>query len=221
MGLAVSLRQAGDTTIIDLAGDLVLPECENLHGEIKELLQTGTRRVSVNLKDVQGIDEHGLGTLSACHVSVLREFSTLSLLSPTPEVREAIQRTHLERVVEIYDTEEDLLARADRHPTNPVRTEGLYLVTQLRQVVCMLLWVFLALDLLVLWMQLSHPAGLDKLNWLVQLEGLLLSPIRVISDQPAPIFFYLIALLFVGTVLLIFLDSHLHWLRRLIEGKSH
>lgn len=101
MALDVSLRQTGDTTIIDLAGDLVWPECGNLHDVVKELLQTGIRRVAVNLKNVQRIEEHGLGTLSACHVSVLREFSTLSLLSPTPEDREAIQRTHLERVVEV------------------------------------------------------------------------------------------------------------------------
>jgi len=221
MGLDVSLRQAGDTTIIDLAGDLVLPECEKLHGQVKALLQTGTRRVSINLKNVQRIDEHGLGTLSACHVSVLREFSTLSLLSSTPEVRAAIGRTHLERVVGIFDTEEDLLAASDQRVTDPVRTEGLYLVAQVRQVVCFSLWLFLALVLAVLWMQLSHPALLDKLTWLVLLEGLLLSPIRAISDQPAPVLFYLMVLLLVGTVLLISLDSHLHWLRRLIEGKKH
>ena len=220
MGLDVSLRQAGETTILDLAGDLVLPECRSLHGEIKRLLQIGARKVSVNLKNVQRIDEHGLGTLSSCHVSVLREFSTLSLFSPTPEVREAIQGTHLGRVLEIYDTEEDLLASSNKPLTNPLRTEGLYLVTQVRQVGCFALWAFLVLTLAVLWMQLSYPGLLDKLTWLVLLEGLLLSPIREISDQPALVFFYLIVLLFVGTALLIAFDSRLHWLRRLIEGRN-
>lgn len=114
-----------------------------------------------------------------------------------------------------------MLASSDTRSPNPVQTEGVYLVIQVRQVVCAALWVFLALVLLVLWMQLSHPAVLDKLAWLVLLEGLLLSPLRAISNQPALVFFYLIALFFVGTVLLIAFDSRLHWLRRLIEDKNH
>jgi hypothetical protein len=76
MGLQVSLREAGEVTIIDLAGDLVFPDCAELHLEVKKLLQAGTRRVALNLEKVEGVDQHGLGTLSACFVSVLRESTT-------------------------------------------------------------------------------------------------------------------------------------------------
>jgi anti-anti-sigma factor len=220
MDLSVSLRQAGDATIVDLTGDLVSPECRSLHGEIKQLLQSGARQLAVNLKNVQRIDEHGLGTLSSCHVSVLREFSTLSLLSPTPEVRGALQGTHLERVLEIYDTEEELLARLHKRATDPARTEGLYLVAQARQVMCVALWGFLGLVLVVLWMQLSHPGMLRRLTWLVQLERFLLGPIHAFSHDAAAVFFYLLSLLFVGGVLLIIFDSRLHRLRSLIEGRN-
>lgn len=220
MGLEVSLREVGDTTIIDLAGDLVGPESGDLHSLVKELLQTGKHRLSVNLKKVQRIDEHGLGRLSACHVSALRESSRLNLLSPTSEVREALQRTRLERFIEIYDTEEDLLAGSVSRSRNPVRTARVYVLLLTRGVTCAVLWVFLALVLVVLWMQVSHPAVLDRLAWLVLFEGLLLSPIRAISDQPTPVFFYLILLYFGGMLLLIFIDSHLYWLRRVIEGKT-
>jgi anti-sigma B factor antagonist len=211
MGLQVSLREAGEVTIIDLAGDLVFPDCAELHLEVKKLLQAGTRRVALNLEKVEGVDQHGLGTLSACFVSVLREFATLSLLNPSQEVRDALKKIRLEKVVTVYDSEEDLLRNLEQDQR---QQEGFSLLDQLRQVVCAALWAFMALVLIVLWMQLSHPAALDRMAALVELEALVLDPLGELSGDPASVLFYLIFLVFLASALLIYLDSHLHWLRR-------
>jgi anti-anti-sigma factor len=217
MSLEISLREAGQGTIIDLAGDLVLPECEELHREVKKLLQGGTRRVCINLEEVGSVDQQGLGTLSACYVSVLREFATLSLLGPSEDVRDTIRRIRLEQVVTIYDTEEDFIQAAGPSGLKPLQREGLHFAQQLQQILCGVVWVFLAMVLVVLWMQFSHPAVLDRLTLLVLLEELVLSPVADIADQAAPVVFYLIFLLFLGSAVLLLFDSRFHRLRRLLK----
>jgi len=217
MGLNISLREGAQATIIDLEGDLVLPECGELHAEVKKLLQDGTRRVGVNLEKVTGVDQHGLGTLSSCYVSVLREFATLSLLAPSEEALLAIKRIRLEQVVAVHTSEEDFLKSLDQGTLHPVEREGLYFVRQLQQIACGVVWVFLGLVVLVLWMQFSHPGVLDRMTWLGLLEEMVLGPVTAISDERAPVLFYLVFLIFAGSAVLLLFDSRLQRLRRLLK----
>lgn len=217
MALNISLREGAQASIIDVEGDLVLPECRELHLEVKKVLQTGTRRVGLNLEKVTGIDQHGLGTLSSCYVSVLREFAKLSVLRPSAEVFEAIKRIRLEQVVTVYDTEEEFLKVPDQVVLNPVEREGLHFVQQLQQIACGVVWVFLGLVVLVLWMQFPHPGVLNRMTWLELLGDLVLSPVTAVSNELAPILFYLFLLLFMGSLVLLLFDSRLDRLRRLLK----
>jgi hypothetical protein len=84
MALQMALRETRDVTILDVAGDLVAPDCSTL-----------TSRV---------------GSLAASFISAQRQEGALKLCSPNDVVYQSLQDTLIDRVIEVYFREEDALA---------------------------------------------------------------------------------------------------------------
>lgn len=110
MALQVALREKRDVTILDVAGDLVAPDCSALTNRVKELLATGKTKIALNLKDVRRADSLGLGSLAASFISAQRQDGALKLCSPNDVVYQSLQDTLIDRVIEVYFQEEDALA---------------------------------------------------------------------------------------------------------------
>jgi anti-sigma B factor antagonist len=98
-------------TILDLTGDIDLANSPMLRkallGEIKE---KKTPKVFLNLKGVRYIDSSGIATLVE-GLKASRETGTrLILYGLSTSVREVMQLSRLQKLFEIYDTEEQALA---------------------------------------------------------------------------------------------------------------
>jgi len=113
MALQITEREKRDIVILDLAGDLVSPDCGTLTGRVKELLASGKKKILLNLKDVARTDSLGLGSLAASYVSAQRQEAVVKLFSPNDRVGEAIQATRLDYVIDTYSREKDALASFD------------------------------------------------------------------------------------------------------------
>jgi anti-sigma B factor antagonist len=102
----INVRHVGDVTILDLAGTLegsranfilrVAVECQ---------LQQGNKKILLNLKDVQNVDEIGLYELTSSDLIVMKEEGKLKLLNLTAKVEDLLTITKLLKVFDVYNNE--------------------------------------------------------------------------------------------------------------------
>jgi anti-sigma B factor antagonist len=111
--LEYKIRQAGDVTILDLAGRISVGEAlafgpgsgTVLGDVIRELANKGHRKILLNLRDVKYIDSSGMGDVVRSFTSLRRQGGDLKLFGPTLPVLEVLRITNLHKVLEIKDDE--------------------------------------------------------------------------------------------------------------------
>src|SRR6516164_9621801 len=107
----ISARQLAAGTIIDVAGDIDLAHSpamrKALLGEIKE---KKTPKVFLNLRNVRYIDSSGIASLVEGLKASRDIGSRLILFALNPAVREVMELSRLQKIFEIYDSEEQALA---------------------------------------------------------------------------------------------------------------
>ncbi len=106
MDMTTSTRQAGDVTIVDISGRIVLgEESAALRELVCDLLSKGQKQILFNLGDVHYIDSAGLGHLVSAFTSVRKREGELKLLNLTNKVHDVMQITRLYTVFDIMDDE--------------------------------------------------------------------------------------------------------------------
>jgi len=90
--------------VVDVRGRITLgPETEALRVKLKQLVESGQRRLILNLAEVTYIDSVGLSTLVASYTSARRAGGDLKLLHLPRGVHQLLQITRLSTVFEIYE----------------------------------------------------------------------------------------------------------------------
>ena len=106
MNMTTSTREAGDVTIVDISGRIVLgEESAALRELVRDLLSKGHKKILFNLGDVHYIDSSGLGHLVSAYTSVRKQEGELKLLKLTNKVHDLMQITKLYTVFDIMDDE--------------------------------------------------------------------------------------------------------------------
>ena len=106
MSLKATVRQAGDVSIVDLAGRVTLGEGSGLvRSTIKDLVTAGHKNILLNLKDVGYIDSAGLGEMVGSYASVTNSGGSIKLLHPQAKVHDLLQVTKLYTVFIAFDDE--------------------------------------------------------------------------------------------------------------------
>jgi anti-sigma B factor antagonist len=108
----IATRQTEGRVILDVSGDIDLANSpamrKMLLGEIKE---KRTPKVLLNLRSVRYIDSSGIASLVEGLKASRDLGSRLILYGLSPAVREVMELSRLQRIFEIYDNEEQALAR--------------------------------------------------------------------------------------------------------------
>jgi anti-sigma B factor antagonist len=98
-------------TILDISGDIDLANSPAMRkvllGEIKD---KHTPKVLLNLKNVRYIDSSGIASLVEGLKAARDNGARLILYGLSPSVREVLELSRLQKIFEIYDTEEQALA---------------------------------------------------------------------------------------------------------------
>ena len=109
--MQISARQSAAGTIIDVTGDIDLAHSPAMRkvllGEIKE---KKTPRVFLNLRNVRYIDSSGIASLVEGLKASRDIGSRLILFALNPSVREVMELSRLQKIFEIYESEEQALA---------------------------------------------------------------------------------------------------------------
>jgi len=108
----ISARRSDKTTIFDLSGDIDFANSPEVRQSVlREIRENRVSRVVVNLTGVRYIDSSGVASLVEGLKASRDLGSRFILFGLSTAAREVLQLSRLLKVFEIYDSEEEALAR--------------------------------------------------------------------------------------------------------------
>jgi len=109
--LTINSRQAGDVTILDLSGKITIGEGSvQLREAVRGLLESGNKKVLLNLGDVSYVDSSGIGELVSSYTTTSNTGGQLKLLNLTKKIQDLLMITKLLTVFQVYDSEQEAVA---------------------------------------------------------------------------------------------------------------
>ena len=96
--------------ILRVSGDILGNDRIKLNEKIQEVVDGGAKNIVLNLKGVRLMDSVGLGMLVALDASLTPRQVRLVLSDVDGTVKSLVMITKLDRVLELYDTEDEALA---------------------------------------------------------------------------------------------------------------
>ncbi|HVG02697.1 MAG TPA: STAS domain-containing protein [Nitrospira sp.] len=106
----ISERRIGDVTILDLVGDLTYANRSSFKAAVERSKQAGYRHLIVNLQAVRFLDSSALGMLALLSQSMKASQGVIILSNPQSYIREILALAHLDRLLPIYNSEQEALA---------------------------------------------------------------------------------------------------------------
>ena len=104
--LNISERQAGDVTVLDLAGKITIGEGSvSLRSAIRRLIEEGKKKILLNLGQVSYVDSSGIGELVSSFTTINREGGQLKIVNLTQKIQDLLAITKLLTVFDVYDDE--------------------------------------------------------------------------------------------------------------------
>lgn len=109
--LRITQRTADNVVILDVSGRLVFSGGDEsvLRNEVAALIGAGERRLLVDLSNVSYIDSGGVGSLVTAYLHTVRRGGQLKVVCPNDRVCRVLQITHLNSVLDVFDTEAQAL----------------------------------------------------------------------------------------------------------------
>jgi anti-sigma B factor antagonist len=106
MSVKLNTRQAGDVTVVQISGRIVLgEEAGALRAELRSLVEQGRTNILLNLRDVNYVDSSGVGELVAGFTAVRNRGGALKLTSLSKRLEEVLLFTKLYVIFEVWDDE--------------------------------------------------------------------------------------------------------------------
>jgi len=92
--LTLEVERSGDVSTVKCHGKLVMGVCDVLSRTVRELIPR-SKRVVLDLTDLQQMDSLGLGTIVRLYVSAKAGGSCLVLINMAPRIRQLLGVTNL------------------------------------------------------------------------------------------------------------------------------
>lgn len=111
MSMTITIRHVEGVTVLDLSGRITLGEGSvALREAVRDAMAAGSKKILMNLADVNYIDSAGLGELVGAYTSVKNAGGELKLLSLSKKVKDLLVITKLLTVFDVKDDEKDAIA---------------------------------------------------------------------------------------------------------------
>ena len=106
----IAVRNVKDVTIVDFKGRLAIGVSDSVLPKlIGDLLREGSRKILMNLSEMDYIDSNGLGELVQSFREAQRNGASLRLLKPQDRVRKTLRLTNLLPMFSVYDSESEAI----------------------------------------------------------------------------------------------------------------
>jgi len=108
--MKVSFREQGNTRIVDVAGSVDLKASPLLRQLLFEAIGEAPK-VAFNLASISSIDSSGVAVLLEALLEAQRRHRQFVLFGMNPTVRDDFRITHVAKVFQVLDSEEQALAK--------------------------------------------------------------------------------------------------------------
>lgn len=109
--MKIETRTVGDVQILDCSGKITLGEgTMAIRNTVREALKNGSKKIILNLADVNYIDSSGIGELVSSYTTVTNQGGQLKLLNLTKKIHELLAITKLLTVFQVFDSEQAALS---------------------------------------------------------------------------------------------------------------
>ena len=109
--MQISARREDKTTIFDVTGDIDLANSPEIRKALlREIRETRTPKVVMNLTKVRYIDSSGVASLVEALKASRDAGSRFILFGLSPAAREVLQLSRLLKIFEVYENEEQALS---------------------------------------------------------------------------------------------------------------
>jgi anti-sigma B factor antagonist len=109
--MKIEIRTIEDVQILDCSGKITLGEgTMSIRNTVRDVLQSGAKKVILNLAEISYIDSSGVGELVSSYTTTVNKGGKLKLLKLTNKLRELLTITKLLTVFEIYDDEKEAIS---------------------------------------------------------------------------------------------------------------
>jgi anti-sigma B factor antagonist len=106
----IETRKKDDVVIVDFQGRLAIGVGDDLLPRlIDQILAEGTRKILLNLSDMDYIDSNGLGELVQSLKTARRHDAELRLLKPQDRVKKTLKLTNLLPMFTVHESEAEAL----------------------------------------------------------------------------------------------------------------
>lgn len=118
MALTLRLRKLNHVAVLDCSGRIVAgPDAASLEAEVRKCIGDQCN-VLVNLSGVDFVDSSGLGLLVRLATSTRNTRAGIRFCSPMPSVQKVIAMTMLDRVLPLYETEEQAFSSFNKRQSS-------------------------------------------------------------------------------------------------------
>lgn len=99
--------EVGDVVVLHLMGPITLGQATSKFRElIHDTLESGKKKILLNMSDVYYLDSSGLGELVAAYTTVTRHGGKLKLMKLTRRVQDVVQLTKVYRIFDVFQDED-------------------------------------------------------------------------------------------------------------------
>lgn len=99
--------EVGDVIVLHLTGPITLGQgTSKLRDMIHDTLESGKKKILLNMSEVYYLDSSGLGELVAAYTTVTRQGGKLKLMKLTRRVQDVVQLTKVYRIFEVFPDED-------------------------------------------------------------------------------------------------------------------
>ena len=93
--------------LIELEGEVDVYTAPQLKQQMISLLEAGTKQIVVDLSKVEYLDSTALGVLIGGLKRIRERDGNLSLICPSPRIKRVFEITGLDKIFDIYNTEQN------------------------------------------------------------------------------------------------------------------
>jgi anti-sigma B factor antagonist len=106
----IAVRKAKDVTVVDFRGRLAIGVGDSVLPQIiGEILDSGGKKILLNLSEMDYIDSNGLGELVQAFRDSQRRGASLRLLKPQDRVTKTLRLTNLLPMFQVYESEDEAM----------------------------------------------------------------------------------------------------------------
>ncbi len=109
MSMQTKERPVPNGVVLELTGDLTYANREHFKTAVEAIRQKGCRHLILNMAEVRFVDSSGLGLLALISQNFKLSQGKVSMLKPQSYVREIMSLANIQKLIAVYDTEQDAI----------------------------------------------------------------------------------------------------------------